>query len=441
MARELPVHSNSFEASHRTRTFYSASFLLLTFQNLASGLHYVFQAMMAHVLTTADFGLMNALFSLIAFLSLPVGVYMSIFTRQWAELVNVSRDNEVDRQWYSLMITASGVCLVGVMIAWWFVPWMAWWLKTSNQIVVRLAIIGSGVGVVFGLTNPIVIARQWFGLLAVSSVAGAVLRIALGRMGVRLGFPLSGAVVATVVFSGILTLAVLWRSPWPGRQSLNFQGLLPAGKEWRSPALLMVSSFCICGADMLVVRRFYEPHQAGIFAQVMVLGRIIFFLVGPVATVILPKSAVSLQTNPSLQETKVVRRAFVLGLFLLMVSASIIYFAAPIGFRLLNGSSSSELVGYLRIAVWCLVPLSLCQLVIPSLFARREEKSLLEFSLLSLLIPLGLILFKGNLVCAFLVEGGVGMILLAFVVWRFRHILTRRGDPLSLAPNPDISSP
>lgn len=182
--------------------------------------------------------------------------------------------------------------------------------------------------------------------------------------------------------------------------------------------LAAIATFCIVGSDLLVIRRLYEPHQAGVFAQVMVLGRIILYLIGPLSTVIFPKTATSLLEGASFRETRVVRRALTLSAVILFVAASVISILAPLGFILLRGSSDPELVRLLRIAVWCLIPLSLCQLVIPSLFARRQERYLLEFALLSILLPVGLAVFRGNLIYAFLVEGSVGLLLLGFVTFR-----------------------
>ncbi|MEI6876770.1 MAG: hypothetical protein WCL50_16765, partial [Spirochaetota bacterium] len=97
---------------------------------------------------------------------------------------------------------------------------------------------------------------------------------------------------------------------------------------------------------------------------------------------------------------------------------------------LLRGSADPEAVSLLRLAVWCLLPLSLCQLVVPALFARRQERHLLEFTLLAGLLPLGLALFRADLRQAFLVEGAVGLLLLAFTALRLR---SKQGERKTLA--------
>ncbi len=172
--------------------------------------------------------------------------------------------------------------------------------------------------------------------------------------------------------------------------------------------------------DLLIIRRFYEPQQSGLFADVMILGRIIMFLVGPITSVILPKTATSLLLDPAARETRVVRRALILGAALLFTAAMVLSILAPWSFKLLGSPADPERIYLLRVAVWCLIPLALCQLVLPSLFASRQEQYLLEFTLLCLLLPLGLALFRGNLIYVFLVEGTVGFLLLLFVGLRVK---------------------
>ncbi len=407
-------------SSFTPKSFYSASLLLFVFNILASALNYVFQCMMGRYLGLADFGLMNALFALGAFISLPVGIYTNMLMRQWAELTHASRDKEVEQCWYALVVVVTIFCATSTLLALGFLPWIAWWLETTNLTVVCVTIIGTGLSMVLSLAGPLATARQWFYLLAFGGLLGAIFRIGIGWLGIYFKTPLSGAVVATTLFGGMIAAFTFCRISWPGWNQLPFRQLLPSKKEWIAPALAALSTYCICGVDLLIIRRLYEPPEAGLFTQVIILGRIIFFLIGPISIVVFPKTATSLQRDLS-HETKIVRRALALGATILLVAATGICLFADLGFQLLRGSSDPEVISYLRIAVWCLIPLSLCQLIIPSLFARRQERYLLEFTCLSGLLPLGLALFRGKLVYAFLVEGVVGVILLGFISWRLKR--------------------
>lgn len=405
------------------RSFYSASLLLLVFNNLAAALNYVFQALMARHLSPADFGLMNSLFSMMGFLSLPLTVYTNLLVRQWAELTNQARHEEAEQLWCALFVAAALLSFTLVLVGFCFIPAIAWWLQTTNLTAVALTVAGMGITVVVGLANPLATARQWFLLIAAASLTGGLVRIGLAWTGIRLSTPLSGAVVATCLYGGVLLAAMVWRIRWPARGSWNFQRLISPVREWRGPLLFAVATFCLTSADLLVIRRLYTTEQTGVFAQVIVLGKIMIFLIGPIATVVLPKAA----GGGSLLSTErgVVRRALLLGALILGAAALVISWFAPVAVFLLRGTVDPEVVRLLRIAVWCLAPLSLNQLILPALFARRQERQLFEFTALALLLPLALACVRDSLVAVFLVEGLVGIVLLGFSVWRIRSLPAR----------------
>ncbi len=374
--------------------------------------------MKRQALNDADFGLMNVLFvNLTGLLAIPAMIFSNLLTRQWAELTHSSREAEADRSWCALMLAATVAYAFITLIALACVPWIAGWIHTTNFRAVSVTVVGAGISAVLVLAAPLATARQWFGLLALGSVAGALLRIALGWAGIHWQVPVSGAVMATSVSGVILVALVAWNIRWPGWSDLPFRSLIPSRTEWMASAWMAISLYCILSSDLLMVRHVFAEHEAGIFSQVIILARIIFFLIGPIAIVVFPKTATTHLGEDAVREERVVRRALALGTVILVAAAAAIGVLAPLGFQFLRRGSNPEMVHLLRVAVWCLIPLSLCQLVIPSLFARRQERYLLEFTLLSALLPLGII-FCQSLEHVFAVEGIVGLLLLGFIAAR-----------------------
>ncbi|MDD2710583.1 MAG: hypothetical protein PHV34_21600 [Verrucomicrobiae bacterium] len=405
----------------RLRGFYLASVLLMFAQNAAAGFQYVFRALMARAVSVADYGLMDASFSLMSLLALPVSTYAGMLSRRWAELHNAGRETEVDDLWWALVVVTGGFAGVVLLAGGLLAPVFGWWLKTPHMTVVWAVMISSCLGMMLALAPPLAMARQWFGLLAVGSLGGAGLRVLVAWAGIQSGHALLVAMLATGLSAGVAMGLILMRVRRPVWRELPLRRLRSRWHEWVAPALSAVTAFVFCGCDLLVVRRFYEPQLAGEFAQVMTLARIIYYFATPLAMVVFPKAATSLLANPQGKENRVVRRAMALCLGSCLLMAAFLHALAPLAFRLLRGGSAAENAvdaGHLRVAVWCLIPLALCQLVTPALFARRQERFLAEFTGLSLLLPLGLMIFRNNLTHAFLVEGAVGLLLLAFIGWR-----------------------
>lgn len=403
----------------RARGLFSASLLLLALNNLGAAIGYVFQALMARALSVADFGLMNSLLAFGGLLALPAGIYGSLLQRQWAEKVNAGRAAEADLEWRALLVAASAAAAFGAAIALTLTPVFGWWLRTDNFTAVIVTILASACGMVFSLAIPLATARQWFSALGIGSAAGALLRLALAWLGVHLAVPLSGAIAAGAAGGGILALIAFVRAQRAPRRELPFRRIVPAAREWAAPSLAAAALWLLCGSDLVVVRRVHAPQAAGVFAQVIVLARIIFFLIGPMTAVIFPKAATALIASGA--SSRLLRPALALGACVLTPAAALLAWQAPLALTLLSGSADAEAVALLRLAVWCQLPLSLGQLVIPALFARRQERRLLEFTLLAGLLPLGLAFFRGDLRQAFLVEGAVGLLLLAFSAIRFRR--------------------
>jgi O-antigen/teichoic acid export membrane protein len=423
MALSFPKETTFIHKSHKIKSFYSASILLLVFNNLAAGINYLFQCVMGHHLSTSDFGLMNSLFQLSGFMALPVSIYAAIMTRHWAELSHVANHDEINETWYSFSILTIGICLIISLAAFLCTPWISWWLKTENVWAIHLMIFGTCIMTILSLATPFAMARQWFSLLAFGALSGTLLRLGIAWWGIKTNIPLYGGVVGFCSIGITLFICVSLKTRWPGWSHLHFKKLWFKKSEWMSSVMLGLGSFFILGSDLLVVQRVYEPHEAGLFAQVTVLARIIFYLVGPLASIVLPKSATSLLEDQQPTEKKVLKRALQLSFLILVLAGIVISFLAPLAFKFLRGNVDAEAVFYLRIAVWCFIPISLCQLIIPSLFASRQEKTLVQFTSLSALLPVGIALFHHELIHAFLVEGSVGLLLLIYVLIRRKFFM------------------
>jgi len=420
MERPRSLESEASDKSTPFIGFYSASFLLLFFSNLAAAIQYVFQCMMGQNLSTIEFGLMNSLFQLSGFLALPITIYAAVIGRRWAELTHAGQQTEIDQMWCSFILLAGGICILISGITLLFTPWIAWWLKTKDILAIQLIVSGTALSTVFALAAPFTTARQWFSLLAFGVILNASLRLGIGWMGIRLQHSLYGGIIAQT-FCGIVLFALVFKYvKYLGWNGISFRMLKFPRNEWTASLFLSLGTFFILGSDLLIVQRVYEPHESGIFAQVTVLARIIFFLIGPLAFVVFPKSATTHLAENIQTEQKILRRALSLGFLLLILAALGISLLAPLGFTLLRGYSDAEAVFYLRVAVWCFVPLSLCQLITPALFARRQERVLMEFTFLSALLPIGIAIFHDKLLHAFFVEGAVGLLLLIFTLIRWK---------------------
>lgn len=128
-----------------------------------------------------------------------------------------------------------------------------------------------------------------FGKYAVSLLVEVGIKILLAIVLILLGYKLFGAMVAIVVGAfGALILTRLFLSDHfkGGRGKMpNPSPLIRYSLPTFVQGLALTSMY---STDLILVKHFFSPEEAGIYASLAILGRIVFFGVSPVANVMFP---------------------------------------------------------------------------------------------------------------------------------------------------------
>jgi O-antigen/teichoic acid export membrane protein len=133
-------------------------------------------------------------------------------------------------------------------------------------------------------------AKLSFAFQVLVNLIGAVIKLVLGMIFVGLGFSVAGAamaMIAAAVVSYVVSFAPLKfifdrkiSAPTVKTKELFSYGLPSA------LTLLGLTSFI--SADIILVKHFFDPHQAGLYAGLSLIGRVIFFVSAPIGTVMFP---------------------------------------------------------------------------------------------------------------------------------------------------------
>lgn len=131
-----------------------------------------------------------------------------------------------------------------------------------------------------------------FGLLALSYQAEMWVRLIASLTFVAIGWSVSGAV-------GALTLSFIatWLMARRAGADLPRSGDLAPGELGRiltfggSAGIALIGQVLINYGDVLIVKHFFDPESAGLYAALALLGRIAFFATWSVATTLLPVAA------------------------------------------------------------------------------------------------------------------------------------------------------
>jgi O-antigen/teichoic acid export membrane protein len=131
-----------------------------------------------------------------------------------------------------------------------------------------------------------------FKYISISGIASSIVKLLAGVGLVLAGWRIAGALfafVATYTFSNIITFLPLRRFVFFYKSSkpaaISFNSLFTYGLP---SALAIIFLACYITTDVILVKHFFDPQQAGLYAGLSLLGKIIFFFSAPIATVMFP---------------------------------------------------------------------------------------------------------------------------------------------------------
>jgi len=266
------------------------SVLLLAGFTTLNALNYVFQLIMGRMLGPIDYGTMAALLSVFIVFGVPASTMSTIVTKFTCDYK--AKDNFTSV--FSLLAKMSkGLLWLGVAICAFFIfggSLLASFLKIPTVLPIVL------LGILFLYYFPAVIndavlrGLLKFPFLSANSVLSGILKLGISVLLVYLGLNVAGVIVAILVSYLIpylitfLPLRFLWRHKADGA-SLHW-------KEIVSYAIPAFSSnlglMLMITMDVILVKHFFDPHQAGLYSALAVVGKIIVFISSPVTMVMFP---------------------------------------------------------------------------------------------------------------------------------------------------------
>jgi O-antigen/teichoic acid export membrane protein len=258
---------------------------------LAGALGFGMQSLLSHRLNPAAFGATFTAISVLALISLPASALAVVVARE------ASRDHADPRPdkgatimwaWHRyLMLVGFGLAVLGIV--------GAGWLAQFFQVPVAV-LVATAVSLPFGLAIPLLLGqlqgRQRFSTLSFFMVTQAVLRLILavslaaifGAVGA-----LVGVAIGNVVVYGLALAAV-----YPTHSSVS-PTTAQSRDALRSLGVILPSCLALAvlfGADLLLVKHYFNMGDAGRYAAAAALGRIVFWGASGIGMVFFPKAVV-----------------------------------------------------------------------------------------------------------------------------------------------------
>ncbi len=252
--------------------------------------NFLFNIFMSRNLTFSDYGALASLISIITLFGFSAAGIVPTIVR-FAGSYFAKGDVALVRGLFLRMNKI--LFLVGAIIFAIFVLYshnIGEFFRISDEFLIILVGLNVFAGFIFVINQALLQAKLDFIFLSIVIFIGAFLKFVVGVSLVFTGFAVGGAMLAFFV-AGLIPYGLTFlRLPFLLHRSekktiINFATMF----KYAGPAtlaLLGLTSFI--STDIILVKHFFDPTQAGVYATLSLIGRVIFFFSAPIGTVMFP---------------------------------------------------------------------------------------------------------------------------------------------------------
>ncbi len=298
--------------------FFSSSIVMLVGTNSINAINYLYHVIMGRVLGPADYGELASFFSLISLLSVIPLSFGTVIIKFVAASKN---DQEVTGylKWFMKPVLITALVLgIGTAISSFF---LAEYLNTPHIWGIILIAISFLFSLPAYLFRSILQGLIKFHLVVISLISETAIKLLAGVLLVLFGWGVMGAMTGLLL--SIITGWVI--SYFFLRSYLNINRTEKIDKKgvlkFTFPVLIQTLAMTsLMSADLILVKHYFPSFEAGIYAAVATLGKIILFASAPVATVMFP-----------LVTQKYARQEGYISMFILSIVATLLVVSGVIG--------------------------------------------------------------------------------------------------------------
>jgi len=288
----------------------------------------IYQLLIAHKLTPADFAGFNSLLSIFMLLASPLITLQTVMAKYTSEF-------NARKEWDKLRGLLSGVLkrislpmVLTFLVLFFFSPVLLQRMKIqsswSGHILALLLILAWATPVFTGALQGM----ESFKWLTSTSIIGGMLKLILTLAFIRLGFGITGAMGAFF----LSCLATFFIALFPLRRFLSGASK-EAGIDFAKFFLYLLpvacASFCLIALvnlDMIMVKYYFPPQDSGIYSLAQMVGKIFLFLPAAISVVMLPRTS---GLNARNIDTKFILKRSLLYATALCLAAFFVYNVFP----------------------------------------------------------------------------------------------------------------
>jgi len=404
------------------------SFIVFLFAHAASAANLLFQMVMGWNLSVAEYGVLSSMLGLMMVIAAPMAAISNTLAHFTGNLIKEEKIGNIrilTRQWTNRILLVSVPLLILLVVlrnplASFFHLAGPWPL-----LLVGLALFVSVLAPVFG---GVLQGMQAFALMGFPSLAGGLARLCLGGLLVFAVAPnavsgLSAHAIGALFCTALIYLFYRRRLPQSAQADLT-----PERSDkyfWASLAALF--SFAILmNMDVVMVKHYFpDPADYGNYARASMIGRMIIFLVQPIAGAMFPK-VVSRGNLTNEQKFTLFRS---LGLAGLIVAGAIALCALfpqiPLLILYRDHAPTPDMIALVRMVCLAMAPLGLVFILMNFELAQHRLACVIPLALCAAAFVGGVVLFHASLWQVVTVFLGVSLLSLFLMIGIIKLTVTK----------------
>lgn len=269
----------------------------------------------------------------------------------------------------------------------------------------------------FLFSAPLLFYRSYLqGLLkfkdfVLSSNFELALRLIIGIVLILLGLSVFGAVAGLVIASGVamFLLILMFRKYSFSGKTINPPNTVTIFKYTIPVFIATIANFSLVTMDLILVKHFFSAHDAGLYASISNLGKIIFYGTAPVSAVMFP--IISRKHSRSESYIKIVFLSLLMTLLIAGGVAVLYYLMPDLMIEVLYGKAFLEASPYLSIYGLFMVIYTLGAVLV-SFYLSREKIKIAYISLLAAIAQMiGIWLFHNSIIAVIHVNIIIALVL------------------------------
>jgi O-antigen/teichoic acid export membrane protein len=261
------------------------SLTLLAGSGLVGVTNLVYNVATARLLGPTGFAHATAVYTL---LMLASAITLS-FQVVCAKYVATSESMDEKKAVFAALHLRSWIAGVGIgLFLFVFKRWITAYLNLPDQTLISLLALGTAFYIPLGVRRGYIQGIHAFRALAVNFMLEGVVRLGGAYLLIKLGLGVEGAVLASVL---AVVASYFLAKPSPGLESLRSRGISISAGEGLQAIVFFSGQVVINNFDIVLVKHFFAPEQAGIYAAVSLVGRLVNMCAWSVVNTMFPVSA------------------------------------------------------------------------------------------------------------------------------------------------------